>query len=99
MDTVDVEAGPWGPHLAGTALPKPELAITVLAISVRGNQVRAPSAEPFLPMVRSAEGFETVDLDSSGRGKVAVPAGESVILLQAGDVWEIRLLFRERQEA
>jgi hypothetical protein len=84
-------AGPWAPNLAGTALPKPQL-----AVSVRGDQVEAPSLEPFLiiSLVRPAEGFETVHLDSSGSGKIGLPAGESVMLLQADEVWEGRLFFR-----
>jgi hypothetical protein len=61
--------------------------------------VGAPSAEPFLTLVRPAEGFETVNLDSSGSGKIALPADESVMLLQADEIWEVRLSFSERQGA
>jgi hypothetical protein len=90
-DVLDLAAGPWRLHLSGTALPQPKL-----AISVRANQAKAASVEPFLTLVRPAAGFETVNLDSSGNGKIALPAGESVMLLQADEVWEIRLSFRER---
>jgi hypothetical protein len=88
MDAVNVEAGPWALHLAGNAVPAPEL-----AISLRRNQVGTPSVDPFLTLVRPAEGFETVDLDSSGNGKIALPAGDSVMLLQGNEVWEVRLSF------
>ena len=82
--------GPWALHLAGTAVPTPQL-----AVSLRGNQWETPSVEPFLTLVRPAEGFETVNLDSSGSGKIVLPAGESVMLLQGDEVWEVRLSFRD----
>jgi hypothetical protein len=82
MDAFDLEAGPWALHLAGAALPKPQL-----TVSVRGNEVGEPPAAPFLALVRPVEGFETVNLDSSGSGKIALPAGESVMLLQAAASW------------
>ena len=55
-----------------------------------------PSVDPFLTLVRPAEGFETVNLDSSRTGDIALPTGESVILLQGDEVWEVRLSFRDR---
>jgi hypothetical protein len=87
-NTFGVEAGPWALHLAGTTVPTPQLAVSL------HEKVGAPSVEPFLTLVRPAEGFETVHLDSSGSGKIGLPAGESVMLLQADEVWEVRLLFR-----
>ena len=66
---------------------------------MRANQVGSPSVEPFRTLVRPAEGFETMHLDPCGSGKIALPAGESVMLLQADEVWEIHLSFCERQEA
>jgi hypothetical protein len=93
VDAVNVEAGPWALHLAGTAVPKPQLGVSLL-----GNQLRTPSVDPFLTMVRPGEGFETVNLDSSGSGKVALPDGESVMLLQGDAVWEVRLSFNDGQE-
>ena len=91
-DIFDLEAGPWALHLAGTATPIPQL-----TVFLRANRVGIPSVEPFLTLVRPAEGFETVVLDSSSSGKVALPAGESVILLQADEIWEVHLSFRERK--
>jgi hypothetical protein len=88
-NTFGVEAGPWALHLAGTTAPAPHL-----AVSLHSNQVGSPSVEPFLTLVRPSEGFEMVNLDSSGSGKIALPPGESVMLLQADEVWEIRLSFR-----
>ena len=90
VDAVNVEAGPWALHLAGTAVPKPQLGVSLL-----GNQLRTPSVDPFLTLVRPGEGFETVNLDSSGSGKVALPDGESVMLLQGDEVWEVRLSFND----
>jgi hypothetical protein len=90
-DAFDLEAGPWAMHLTGTAVPTPRL-----VVSLRGDQVGMPSDEPFLTLVRPAEGFETVNLDSSGTGEIALPTGESVMLLQGDEVWEVRLSFRDR---
>jgi hypothetical protein len=89
-NTYDVEAGPWSLRLAGTVVPTPQL-----MISLHGNQAGAPPVEPFLTLVRRAEGFGTVNLDSSGSGTIALPVGDSVMLLQADEVWEVRLSFRE----
>ena len=90
-DAYDLEAGPWAIHLTGNAVPTPRL-----VVSLRGDQVGMPSVDPFLTLVRPAEGFETVNLDSSGSGKLALPAGDSVMLLQGDEVWEVRLSFRDR---
>jgi hypothetical protein len=38
-----------------------------------------------------------VILDSSGTGKIALPAGDSVMLLQGDEVWEVRLAFHDWQ--
>jgi hypothetical protein len=89
-DGFDLAAGRWGLHLSGTALLEPQL-----AISVRAPEAGASPVEPFLTLVRPAEGFEKVTLDSSGSGKIALPEGQSVMLLQADEVWEIRLSFSE----
>ena len=90
-DAFDLEAGPWAVHLTGTAVTTPQL-----VVSLRENQVVAPSVEPFLTLVRPAEGFETVNLDSSGSCRLALPAGDSMMLLQGDEVWEVRLSFRDR---
>jgi hypothetical protein len=87
-DVFDVEAGPWALHLTGTAVPTPQL-----AVSVRGNQVAEPSVEPFLTLVRPAEGFEIVHLDSHRNGKIALPHGDSVMLVQGDEVWEVHFSF------
>lgn len=91
-DFFDLEAGPWGLHLVGIAFPKPQL-----VVSVRANQMGAPSVEPFLTLVRPTEGFEMVNLDSSGNGKIALPVGESVMLLQADEIWKVHLSFRDER--
>lgn len=84
-DAFDIEAGPWVLHLTGTALPKPQL-----AIALRANR-DGLSRELFLTLVRPARRFEIVDLDAAGAGKVALPPGESVVLVQDDEVWEVRL--------
>jgi hypothetical protein len=33
-----------------------------------------------------------INLDSSGSGRIALPAGESVMLLQSGEVWEFAVM-------
>jgi hypothetical protein len=90
-DAFDLEVGPWAIHLTGNAVPTPRL-----VVSLRGDQVGMPSDDPFLTLVRPAEGFETVNLDSSRTGDIALPTGESVMLLQDDEVWEVRLSFRDR---
>ena len=65
-------------------------------VSLREDQVGMPSEQPFLTLVRPAEGFETVNLDSSGTGDIALPTGESVMLLQGDEIWEGCLSFRDR---
>jgi hypothetical protein len=89
-DAFDLEAGPWAIHLTGNAIPTPRL-----VVSLREDQVGMPSDDLFLTLVRPAEGFETVNLDSSGIGEIALPTGDSVMLLQADEVWEVRLSFRD----
>jgi hypothetical protein len=93
-DAFDLAAGPWALHLTGTAHPTPQLTVWL-----RENQMGPPPIEPFLTLVRPSEGFETINLDSSGSGKMALLTGDSVMLLQADEVWEIRLSFRKRQRA
>ena len=90
-DAFDLEVGPWAIHLTGNAVPTPRL-----VVSLRGDQVGMRSDDPFLTLVRPAEGFETVNLDSSRTGDIALPTGESVMLLQDDEVWEVRLSFRDR---
>jgi hypothetical protein len=89
-DVFDLPVGPWGLHLSGTALPDPQL-----AISMRANELGAPSIEPFLTLVRPAEGLETVNLDSPGDGRITLPAGQCMMLLQADEIWKVRLSFRD----
>lgn len=87
-DAFDIQAGHWALHLTGTALPTPQLAITL-----RGDLEGASSSKPLITLVRPAQGFEIVNLDSSGNGKVALPPDESVMLVQGDEVWEVRLTF------
>ena len=93
-DAFDLELGPWVLHLAGIAAPTPQL-----AVALRANQLGTHSVDPFLTLVRPEEGFETVNLDSSGSGKIVLPAGESVMLLQGDRVWEVRLSFHDGRRA
>jgi hypothetical protein len=88
MDDVDIRAGPWVLHLTGSARPTPQLAITL-----RKNDEATSPAEPFLTLVRPAQDFETVNLDPSRGGSVALPRGESIMLVQDDEVWEIPLSF------
>jgi glycine/D-amino acid oxidase-like deaminating enzyme len=88
-DAFAIEAGPWAVHLTGTALPAPQL-----AINLRANLGAIIPMEPFLTLVRPAQGFETVNLDSDGSGKIALPRGDSVMLVQGDEVWEVHLSFR-----
>jgi hypothetical protein len=88
-DAFAIEAGPWAVHLTGTALPTPQL-----AINLRANLGGATLMRPFLTLVRPAQGFETVNLDSDGSGKIALPRGDSIMLVQGDEVWEVRLSFR-----
>ena len=90
-DAFDFGAGSWALHLTGTAAPTPQL-----TVSLHGNQEGTSPGVPFLTLVRPAEGFETVNLDSSGTGKIALLKGDSVMLLQGHEVWEVRLSFRDR---
>jgi hypothetical protein len=88
VDTFTIEAGPWLLHLTGSAMPTPQLAVTLL-----GDRDRVSREEPFLTLVRPAQGFEIVNLDSSGNGKIALPPRESVLLVQSDEVWDVRLNF------
>lgn len=87
-DTYEVEAGPWALHLAGAVDPVPRL-----AVSMQRSQPGLPATEPLITLVRPASGFEVLNLDGKGSGKVALPVGESVMLVQADEVWEIRLRY------
>jgi hypothetical protein len=89
VDAFDLEAGPWAIRLTGSAVTTPRL-----VVYLRGDQV-GPWDDLFLTLVRPAEGFETVNLDSSGIGEIALPTGDSVMLLQADEIWEVRLSFRD----
>jgi hypothetical protein len=90
-DAFEVEAGPWTLRLTGAAVPTSEL-----VVSLHGNQEGTFQVDPFVTLVRPTEGFETINLDSFGRGKVALPLGDSVMLLQGDEVWQVRLSFRDR---
>jgi hypothetical protein len=84
-DAFDVEAGRWALHLTGTAVPTP-----LLAVYLPGNQVDEP---PVLTLVRPAEGFEIVHPDSHRNGWIALPHGDSVMLVQGDEVWEVHFSF------
>jgi hypothetical protein len=88
-DTIGVEAGPWALQLSGTALPAPELAVTLC-----GADEKTAPVEPFLTLVSPKQGFETANVDSDGHVKVALPQGDSVLLVQGDEVWEVRLNYR-----
>jgi hypothetical protein len=88
-DAFEMHAGPWALHLSGTVVPTPQLSVTL-----RGNREGTASIEPLLTMVRPAENFETVHLDSHGSGRVALLSGRSIMLLQGDEVWVVHLSFR-----
>jgi hypothetical protein len=88
-DAFDIEAGDWALHLVGLAIPTPRLAITL-----RSKDGVTTPIEPFLTLVRPADGFEIVNLDSSGHGEVALPSGDIVLLVQGDEVWNLHLSFR-----
>jgi hypothetical protein len=88
-DTIDVEAGPWALSLAGSARPAPELSITVRPASMRFSVV-----EPLITLVRGRQSFETVQMDSARLGNVPLLPGESVLLVQDDEVWEVQLSLR-----
>lgn len=88
-ETINVEAGPWEIDFAGTARPGPRLAITLSSV-----ERQLTHSNPFLTLVRPQEGFETVDFDPSGRAHIALPRGDSTLLLQGDEVWQVRLKFR-----
>jgi hypothetical protein len=88
-DAMAVRAGPWGVNLSGTILPTPQLKV---AVSERKNETS--HGEPFLTLVRPRHGFEPATIDSEGRASFPLPLGESVLLVQDDEVWEIRLSFR-----
>ena len=88
-DAMAVQAGPWGVNLSGTTLPSPRL-----RVAVGEGKHETSHSEPFLALVRPRHGFETATIDSEGRASFPLPPGESVLLVQDDDVWEIRLSFR-----
>jgi len=88
-DALAVAAGPWTLRLTGAAVPTPEL-----VVSLHGNRVGTSQVDQLLTLVRPSEGFEPLNLDSFGRAKVALPAGDSVMLLQGEEVWQVRLSFQ-----
>ncbi|MBO0758452.1 MAG: hypothetical protein J2P54_21585, partial [Bradyrhizobiaceae bacterium] len=92
-DGFDIEAGPWVLHLTGTALPTPQL-----AIALRGNRDGLSREALFLTLVRPARRFEIVNLDAAGNGRVALPPGESIVLVQGDEVWAVRLNFLNSSE-
>ena len=70
-------------------MPIPQIEITV-----REKQAGGEPTEPSLTLVRPRRSFETATIDSEGRASLALLPGESVLLVQADEVWEIRLSFR-----
>jgi hypothetical protein len=85
-DAFDVRAGPWALHLTGTARPTPQLSVM---LSSADQEVA--DEQPFLTLVRPKQGFESANIDSAGRATIALPRGESVLLVQHDEVWEVRL--------
>jgi hypothetical protein len=88
-DAVSVQAGPWGVNLSGTARPSPRL-----RVAVGEGRHESPHSEPFLALVRPRQGFEPATIDSEGRASFPLTPGESVLLVQDDEVWEIRLSLR-----
>jgi hypothetical protein len=84
--TIEIAAGPWTLQLGGTALPAPQFAVTL-----GGADERSAAGEPFLTLVRPKQGFETAGFDASGAAKMALPEGQSLLLVQDAEVWELRL--------
>ena len=90
-ETIEVTAGSWALQLSGTALPAAQLAVTL-----RGTDASAVSEQPMLTLIRPNESFETASLDSDGQAELALPEGESLLLVQGDEVWELRLSYRAR---
>jgi hypothetical protein len=88
--TVELQAGEWKVSLSGAADPAPRL-----AVKFEAPADREPSPEVLLTVVRRRHGFEVVALDSECRGEVPLSSGENVLLIQAAQVWELRLVMAE----
>jgi short chain dehydrogenase len=65
----------------------------IQAYGRRGEAVRADIRD-IAALRRPHQGFETATLGSTGEAQVALPQGESVLLVQHDEIWEIRLMFR-----
>jgi hypothetical protein len=87
--SIGIEAGPWSLLLVGFARPSPRLAITA-----RENEKGAHGTAPFMTLVRPHEGFEIATVTRSGEAQIPLPQGESVLLVQADEIWEVGLRFR-----
>jgi hypothetical protein len=87
--TIDIEAGPWALQLSGVALPAPQLAVTL-----RRADEKVASVQPLLTLVRPRQGFETANVSPDGHAKMALPQGQTVLLVQSNEVWEVHLNYR-----
>jgi hypothetical protein len=87
--SIGIEAGPWALLLVGSARPSARLAITV-----RENEKGTHGSVPFMTLVRPHEGFEMATVTPSGEAQIPLPQGESVLLVQGDEIWEIGLTFR-----
>jgi hypothetical protein len=86
-ESLALDAGPWSLRFAGVARPLPRLRITI------DNAPNVHRSPPLLTVVRPRRGFETATIVSPGEAEVTLPRGESVLLAQGDEVWEIRLRF------
>ena len=75
--------------VSGHTQPSPWLAITVPT-----GEAEVEGSAPLLTLVCPQHGFETATPGSAGEAQVALPQGESVLLVQHDEIWEIRLMFR-----
>jgi hypothetical protein len=84
-ESLGIDAGPYSLRLAGVALPSPRVRITI------ENATKIHGILPQLSLVRPHRGFESAIVVPSGEAQINVPRGESVLLVQADEVWEIEL--------
>jgi hypothetical protein len=91
-EVATVDAGSWSLLLAGTASPSPILFVTLQALDTQ-----AASEPPTLSLVRPNQGFETANVESEGLGKVNLPVGQTILLVQGEkEIWQVPLTLRER---
>jgi hypothetical protein len=62
-------------------------------ITALAKVAEVQGSTPSQTLVRPHQGFETATVSSTGEAQVALPQGESVLLVQHDEIWEIRLMF------